>query len=95
MKIPEVFARLREEARRLRDRGTSSQALSQMLKPNLGPTPEPLRRLLEPVVAATALAALLSLFALGAFSFATLVAIAGLAYAILTYVFGLELGLAT
>jgi len=102
MKIPAPFQatyeRVKSEATRLgaafRSQATDSKALSLLLRPNLGPTPQPLRRLLEPVVAAAALSALVSLATVGAVSFAVLVAVAGVIYAILTYVFGLELDLA-
>ncbi len=101
MKIPEPFQatyeRLKAEATRLgasfKGQATDTRALTELLRPNLGPTPRPLRRLLEPVVAMAALSLLLSLATVGAVSFATLVLVAGLIYAILTYVFGLELDL--
>lgn len=101
MKLPPpldaLFSTLKHESQRLKDRlhGADRRALTQLVTPELGNTPKPLKRILEPVVAVAALAALLSLFALGVFSFATLMATLGLAYAILTYVFGLELTLAT
>jgi hypothetical protein len=102
MKIPQpfqtTFDRVKAEASRLgaafRSQATDTKALSEILRPNLGPTPKPLRRLLEPVVAVAALSALVSLATVGAVSFALLVAVAGVIYAILTYVFGLELDLA-
>jgi hypothetical protein len=101
MKIPEPFQstyeRLRAEAYRLgssfKSPGENSKAIGELLRPNLGPTPAPLRRILEPVVALTALGTLLWLASVGAASFAVLAAVAGLIYAILTYVFGLELDL--
>jgi hypothetical protein len=101
MKLPEPFQstyeRLRAEAYRLgasfQRQGEGSLAIGELLRPNLGPTPAPLRRVLEPVVALAALGALLSLASVGALSFAVLAAVAGLIYAILTYVFGLELDL--
>jgi hypothetical protein len=102
MKLPAdlylALGRLRDEAARLRQRlrdTSGSQALSTFLRPNMGPTPAPLRRVLEPVVAVAALSLLATLLAAGALSFATLVLVAALVYAILTQVFGLELGLAT
>ncbi len=101
MKIPEPFAatyeRLKAEASRrgasLKDQTTDTRALAELLRPNLGATPRPRRRLLEPVVAIAAVSVLVSLASVGALSFATLVLVAGLIYAILTYVFGLELDL--
>lgn len=102
MKIPEPFQstyeRLRAEAARLgatlKGQATDSKALAHFLRPSLGPTPRPLARVLEPVVAVAAALVLVSLVGIGAFSFATLVLVAGLVYAILTYVFGLELDVA-
>ena len=101
MKIPEplrdTFERLRAEAVRIAGavKGHSeNKALTELLRPNLGPTPEPLRRMLEPLVAACAVSVLAALLGVGAVSFAALVVVAALAYAILTYVFGLELDVA-
>ncbi len=101
MKLPErlhgVLADLRQHGARLvgRLQKGDARALTQLLRPNLGPTPSSLRRVLEPVVALSALTLLLSLFSVGAFSFAVLFIVGGLIYAILTYVFGIELALAT
>ncbi len=96
--LRDTVDRLRAEGERLRDRlgrGGETQALSQLLRPDLGKTPAPLRRVLEPVVAATALVVLASLLGMGAFGFATLALAAALIYLILTKVFGLELSLGT
>lgn len=70
---------------------TDSKALAELLRPQLGAVPSPARRLLEPMVAAAAIAALASLASLGAASLAMLLLTAGLIYAILTVVFGIEL----
>jgi hypothetical protein len=102
MKLPDDFAttlqRLRAQVHDIRARLTNdpqTRALSTFLRPHLGPTPAPLRGLLEPVVAAAAVSLLATLLMVGAFSFATLLAVLGLVYAILTYVFGVQLSLAT
>jgi hypothetical protein len=101
MKLPETFQvtyeRLKAEAVRLgsslKSQTSDTKALTELLRPNLGPTPRALRRVLEPVVALAALSVLVSLLGVGAVSFATLAVAAALMYAILTYVFGLELDL--
>ncbi len=69
--------------------------LSTFLRPNLGKTPAPLRRFLEPLVAALALSLLATLLVAGSVTLVVFMGIVGLIYAILTHVFGLELGLAT
>lgn len=101
MKLPDSFRttyeRLKTEALRvsgaLRAQTGGSQALTQFWRPNLGPTPLPLERFLEPAVAAVALMALASLLTIGVVSLTVLVLVLGAVYAILTYVFGLELEL--
>ena len=88
--------RVRSEAERLRDRmraDSSTLTLAAFVRPNLGPTPDPLRRVLEPIVAASAAMALVVLLSIGVLSFGTFFVVASLIYAILTYVFGLELDL--
>jgi hypothetical protein len=65
-------------------------ALTELVRPELGATPEPWRSLLEPLVAAAALGALVLLLAIGLGSLAALSLAAGLAYLILTRVFGLS-----
>lgn len=73
---------------------TDSTALSEFIRPNLGQTPPALRRVLEPIVAVSALLALAVLTTMGALGFAVLFAAASLIYLILTYVFGLRLDMA-
>ena len=89
-------SRLRDEAARLRRTARprdGNEALTAFIRPNLGRTPEPLRRILEPVVAAAAALALAVLLSFGMFSFAGFFVAATLIYAIITYVFGIELDL--
>jgi hypothetical protein len=64
----------------------------ELMRPTLGSAPPPLRRLLEPVVAASAAAAVVTLLGLGVASFTLFLLAGALIYAILTKVFGLELG---
>ena len=45
--------------------GSSSKALSEFVKPNLGPTPERIRRYLEPVIATAAAAMIAVLLGMG------------------------------
>ena len=87
-----------QEAARVRDQVASAVApqggpgaLSTFIRPDLGPTPEPLRRLLEPIIAVWALATMGALLAMGAVGFALMFAAASLLYVILTRIFGLEL----
>ncbi|OGQ92070.1 MAG: hypothetical protein A2289_14295 [Deltaproteobacteria bacterium RIFOXYA12_FULL_58_15] len=93
--LKKVASTLRQEASRIWGDldGPHSTALTQLLQPNLGPTPQPLRRVLEPVVAITALAALIGLTGFGMISALAMFCAAGLIYLILTFVFGIELGL--
>ena len=49
-------------------KGEPSTAMAQFLRPNLGPTPAVARRVLEPIVAASALLALVVLIGLGTLS---------------------------
>ena len=86
---------LSAEAHRIVDGqgGERSTALSQFLRPNLPPTPTPVRRLAEPVVAACALLALIALGLLGAISLLGLLLAAVATYAIITKIFGIELEL--
>ncbi len=96
-RLSELRARLREEARRLRTRvagnGRPATALSALVRPDLGNTPAPVRRFLEPLVAASALVVLIVLLGLGMFGFATLFLAVSLMYLIITRVFGIELGI--
>ena len=64
-----------------------------MLRPDFPRAPKVARNFLEPLVAVGAFGILLSLLALGMFSFATLMLCSALMYAILTQVFGLELSI--
>ena len=86
---------LRDEASRMWNgvrENSESTSLSHFLRPNLGPTPPALRTVLEPVVAASAMLALFILIGVGAASAAGLMVAAAAMYAIITYVFGIELG---
>jgi len=89
--------RIRAEADRLRSRvrgdAPTGGALAAFVRPDLGATPAPLRRVLEPLVAAAAAVALALLLGIGVFNFAMFFAAATLIYAILTYVFGIEFDL--
>jgi len=55
-----VAAELREQARRAwgEVRTGDSRALAELWRPELGSTPRPIKRLLEPIVAVSAMAAL-------------------------------------
>jgi len=91
-----LLVRLKAEANTWRTAlasGETPQALSAFVRPNLGPTPEPLRRLLEPVVAAAAAAVLVVLGGIGLFHFSIFFLVAAMIYAIIHYVFGIELDL--
>jgi hypothetical protein len=68
-------------------------ALSTFIRPNLGDTPAPLRRVLEPIVAASALLAMVVLAGFGALGFGAMLIAAGLIYLIITQVFGIQLDL--
>ena len=91
----------RQEAARIKEQvaarvapDTGPGALSTFIRPDpsvLGPTPEPLRRLLEPVIAAWAILTMGALLGVGAVGFSLMFAAAALLYLILTRVFGLEL----
>ncbi len=76
---------------RLKDEPPST--LMQILRPNLPPGPNALRCVAEPLVAAAAMLALLVLGAVGVLSSFTLLLALGLAFAIITRVFGIELSL--
>lgn len=98
--ISELLARLRSEAQRLRDTlggdtpggNPAHRALMlQLARPNLGPTPQALRRILEPLVATAAALALVTLVGFGVASFTMFLLAGALIYTILTRVFGLEL----
>jgi hypothetical protein len=67
--------------------------LAELWRPELGATPPAFKRLLEPVVAASALAALGVLVGCGTAALAVLLIAGVLCYLIITYVFGIELGL--
>lgn len=99
LNLQDAAKRLRDELRRLSHRVLGPQhaegttLMLELMRPNLGPTPLPLRRVLEPVVAACALVALVTLLGLGVASFTLFLLASALIYAILTQVFGIELGL--
>lgn len=73
-----------------RMRAAQNSQMLQLARPNVGPTPAPLRRFVEPVVAAAALSALTVLVLVGLSAAGLLFLAAGLIYGILTHVFGLE-----
>jgi len=94
--LADYGSRVRDEAARVRRTARprdGSEALAAFIRPNLGPTPQPLRRVLEPIIAAAAALALAVLLSFGMFSFAGFFLAATLIYAIITYVFGIELDL--
>ena len=94
--LNEFADKLRQERIRMRRAFSPSDnaALSEFIRPNLGQTPPALRRVLEPVVAVSALLALALLGTMGALGFAILFAAASLIFLILTYVFGLKMDVA-
>ncbi|MEE8408786.1 MAG: hypothetical protein V3T05_04200 [Myxococcota bacterium] len=75
-------------------KGEPPTALAHFLRPNLGRTPPAARRVLEPIVAASALLALVVLIGMGTLSLAAFFVAAVLMYAIVTFVFGIELDIA-
>ena len=89
-----ALAGIRTRAGRLSGAGAQTTALSQFLQPELPPSLEPWRRIVQPVVAGAAVCTLLLLLASGAVSLAVFMAAAGLIYAILTRVFGIDFELA-
>jgi hypothetical protein len=82
--------RLRQHLEFLDPDGSHSKALATFVRPNLGSTPEPVARLLEPLVAGAAALALAVLVGVGMWGFAVMFLAASLAYAILVHVFGIE-----
>jgi len=68
-------------------------AMAAMFRPDLRAAPDPLRRLLEPLIGILGMVALGGLLSLGLVSLASLLASAALIFALLTYVFGIELDL--
>jgi hypothetical protein len=96
--VQEAARQWRREADRWRARvaadGPTSTTMLELIRPNVGAhTPPSVRRMLEPVVAASAVLALFVLGGMGIISFALFLLAGGLIYAILTKVFGLELGI--
>lgn len=73
--------------------GPANSTMLELFRPNIGGTPPHLRRFVEPLVAASAVLALMTLGALGIISFALFLLAGALIYAILTKVFGIELGI--
>ena len=69
-------------------------ALSQFVRPDFGGASLPARTVLEPVVALSALVGLAASLGLGLVSFVGMLLAGWIIYAILTYVFGLELDIA-
>lgn len=65
----------------------------QLFRPELSHVPAPMRRYAEAIVAIAALMALLMSLGIGAWAFVALMLSMAMIYAILTHVFGLELGL--
>jgi hypothetical protein len=85
---------LRQQLRaRAGQAGGPSHALSAFVRPELGAVPPPLRRLLEPVVAALAITLLAGLGAVATVNIATLMLVAAVVVLILRLVFGIELDL--
>jgi len=95
MKLGETVAQTAKHAEALWEklRGERATTFVALMRPQLGATPPPLRRVLEPVVAASALLALGVLISWGALSVGAFL-IAGLLIAlILERVFGIEVDL--
>ena len=67
--------------------------MMELFRPNLRATPAPAKRILEPLIASARLITLLFLAALALGNFAMLMVCSGLAYALLTEVFGIEIDL--
>ncbi len=65
----------------------------ELFRPNLRNTPTPAKRFLEPMIASISIIALFLLSALAVGNFTMLLACSGLAYALLTEVFGIEIDL--
>jgi hypothetical protein len=93
--LTRVANELREHARRLvgDPDATRSRALTELWRPELPPAPAPLRRLLEPAIATAALTAIGALAGVGLVALVVMLAAGALIYLIITYVFGIELGL--
>lgn len=75
-------------------KGEPSTAMAHFLRPNLGATPPVARRVLEPIVAASALLALVVLIGMGTLSLTAFFVAAALMYVIVTFVFGIEIDIA-
>ena len=67
------------------------RTLSTFVRPELGSVKEPWRRVLEPIVAASAAGALLALASIGFGAFVIFLISGALVYGILTFVFGIRL----
>lgn len=81
-------------SRRAMGGGGPSGTMLELMRPTVGAhAPVNVRRFVEPLVAVSALLALLTLGALGIISFALFLLAGALIYAILTKVFGIELGI--
>ncbi len=65
----------------------------ELFRPNLHTTPAPAKRILEPIIASAGLITLIFLAALALGNFAMLMICSGLAYLLLTEVFGIEIDL--
>ena len=99
MKLPESFSQYWES---LQAQWNKAQAklnprkpntMMELFRPNLKGTPQSAKRFLEPIIASAGLIVLLFLAALAVGNFAMLIACSGLAYALLTEVFGIEIDL--
>jgi hypothetical protein len=99
MKLPEslrsVMGELRRRAHILKDQWNQGRRATvlQLVRPQLGDTPPLLRPVLEPLVAFSAATVLAGLVAAGALSLAAFVLAGAMIYAILTYVFGIDVDL--
>lgn len=96
-RLRDFSSRLRQQAERIRagldPNRPDSTAVAAFLRPNLGATPAPVRRFLEPIIAGAAAVVIAMLLGFGLYGFAIFFLSAGLIYLVLTHVFGLELDL--
>lgn len=87
------IAHLRHKARRIKDQVTGNQqsTMVHLMRPQLGDVPPSWRPVIEPLVAVGAGAVLMCLMGIGLMSLTVFVVVGALIYAILTYIFGIDL----
>ena len=99
MKLPDslrdMIGELRHRTAHIRDQWRQSQhtTVLHLVRPQLGDTPRALRPVLEPLVAIGAATALAGLVGAGVISMAAFLVAVALIYAILTYVFGIDIAM--